>query len=301
MGWYPRRVVVSSNAQTIKQYLAELPEDRREALMAVRKVVRANLPKGYQEGMQYGLIGYFIPLSRYPKTYNGKPLGVIALGAQKRHMAIYLMSVYGNPDLETWFRGAFAKSGKKLNMGKSCVRFNKLADLPLDVIGDAVSRVSVDDVIRSYESAQAGTAAGKKKAEKAAAKQATAEKPTKKKKRVKKPRKNLATKAATNKVGERPTEEMLAKKAAKKTAKKTSTKRATTRKVGKRPTKERSEETSTSRTVADRPKKAASSKVADRPTKRGAKKTSKKVAKKTTRTRFVKTATKKKIAKKRGR
>ena len=299
--------MVSSNAQTIKQYLAELPEDRREALMAVRKVVRANLPKGYQEGMQYGLIGYFIPLSRYPKTYDGKPLGVIALGAQRRHMEIYLMWVYGNPDLETWFRGAFAKSGKKLNMGKSCVRFNKLADLPLDVIGDAVSRVSVDDVIRSYESAQAGTAAGKKKkAEKAATKQATAEKPTKKKKRVKKPRKNLATKAATNKVGERPTKEMLAKKA----AKKTSTKRTSTRKVGERPTKERSEKTSTSGTVADRPKKAAtttsakkstSSKVADRPTKRGAKKTSKKVAKKTTRTRFVKTATKKTTVKRRGR
>lgn len=298
--------MVSSNAQTIKQYLAELPEDRREALMAVRKVVKANLPKGYQEGMQYGLIGYFIPLSRYPKTYDGKPLGVIALGAQQRHMEIYLMWVYGNPDLETWFRGAVAKSGKKLNMGKSCVRFNKLADLPLDVIGDAVSRVSVDDVIRSYESAQAGTAAGKKKkAEKAATKQATAEKPTKKK-RVKKPRKNLATKAATNKVGERPTKEMLAKKA----SKKTSTKRTSTRKVGERLTKERSEKTSTSGTVADRPKKAAtttfakkstSSKVADRPTKRGAKKTSKKVAKKTTRTRFVKTATKKTIAKRRGR
>ena len=127
--------MVSSTAATPAKYLASLSEDRRKALSEVRKVIRKNLAPGFKEGMQYGMIGYFVPLSTYPDTYNGQPLGVIGLGSQKNHMAVYLMCVYGNSEIERWFQAAWAKTGKKLNMGKSCVRFRKLDELALDVIG----------------------------------------------------------------------------------------------------------------------------------------------------------------------
>jgi hypothetical protein len=143
--------MASSKATTVKEYLDELPAERRKAISAVRKTIRKHLPEGFKEGMQYGMIGYFIPLKRYPTTYNGQPLGIAALASQKNYMALYLMAVYGDPKLEKWFKSAFAKAGKKLDMGKSCVRFKSLDDLPLDVIGEVVSSVSVDDFIARYE------------------------------------------------------------------------------------------------------------------------------------------------------
>lgn len=101
------------------------------------------------------MIGYYIPLERYPNTYNKQPLSIATLGSQKNHMALHLMGVYGDPKMERWFKERFAESGKKLDMGKSCVRFKKLEDLPLDVIGEAISRVTPDEFIRRYEAARA--------------------------------------------------------------------------------------------------------------------------------------------------
>jgi hypothetical protein len=144
-----------SKAKTVDKYLAELPEDRRAAIQAVRLVILKNLDKGYEEGMQYGMIGYYVPYKLYPAGYHcdpKQPLPFASLASQKNHMAVYLMCIYGSPKDEEWFRKEWAKTGKKLDMGKSCVRFRKLEDLPLDVIGKAVARVPVKEYIGYYES-----------------------------------------------------------------------------------------------------------------------------------------------------
>jgi len=148
---------MQSKAQTVEQYLAELPADRREAIQAVRRIILNNLSPGYQEGMQYGMIGYFVPHSVYPPGYHcdpRQPLPFAALASQKNYMSLYLMCVYGNPEHEDWFRQAWSKSGKKLDMGKSCVRFKKIDDVPLDVIGETIRRVPVEKLIGYYESAR---------------------------------------------------------------------------------------------------------------------------------------------------
>jgi hypothetical protein len=154
-------VVVKSSADTVEQYLASLPPHRQKALRAVRDIILANLPKGYQECMQYGMIGYVIPLKRYPVTYNGQPLGIAALASQKNYMAVYLMNIYGDKDTEAWFTQQYKASGKKLDMGKSCVRFKKLEDLPLELIGEAVARTPVDKLISLYEASRKNTMAGR--------------------------------------------------------------------------------------------------------------------------------------------
>ncbi len=180
---------MQSKAKTVDQYLAELPAERREALQAVRAVILKNLPKGYAEGMQYGAIGYFVPHSIYPPGYHcdpKQPLPFAGLASQKNHMAIYLMCVYSDPELEDWFREAWAKTGKKLDMGKSCVRFKKVDDLPLKVIGQAIKRVPAKKFIEYYESVikssgkRGGKSAAKrsrKKASKSAAKRARVRRP----------------------------------------------------------------------------------------------------------------------------
>ncbi|HEY1074586.1 MAG TPA: DUF1801 domain-containing protein [Patescibacteria group bacterium] len=139
---------------TIDSYLESLPEERREALRKVREVILKYLPEGYEETMDFGMPCYVIPLERFPKTYNGHPLMYAAFASQKNYMALYLMSVYGSPNIEAWFREAFAKAGKKLDMGKSCVRFKKLEDLPLDIIGQTIARVSVENYIAHYEASR---------------------------------------------------------------------------------------------------------------------------------------------------
>ncbi len=147
---------MQSKAKSVAAYLAELPEDRRAALEAVRSVILKNLPKGYQEGMQYGMIGYFVPHSVYPSGYHcdpKQPLPFAGLASQKNHMALYLMCVYADPEYETWFRKAWKATGKKLDMGKSCVRFKRIDNVPLPVIGQAVKRVPVKRFIEFYESA----------------------------------------------------------------------------------------------------------------------------------------------------
>jgi hypothetical protein len=154
---------MQSQAKTPEQYLAELPDDRRETIAAVRKVVLENLPKGYEEMMGFGMIGYGIPLSKYPDTYNGHPLCIAGLASQKNYNALYLMSVYGDPATKKWFEGAYKKAGKKLDMGKSCVRFKTLDDLPLDVIAQAIARVKPDEYIAYYEKSRATPTTKKKK------------------------------------------------------------------------------------------------------------------------------------------
>ncbi len=144
--------MVQSRAQTVDAYLDELPEDRRAVVSAVRDVIVKNLPRGYEESMGFGMIGYSIPLERYPNTYNKQPLCYASIAAQKNHYAIYLMCVYGDSRREAAFREAFAKAGKKLDMGKSCVRFKTLDDLPLDVIGETIASVTPDAYIAHYES-----------------------------------------------------------------------------------------------------------------------------------------------------
>ena len=140
-----------STAQTVEEYLEQLPSDRRRALEAVRRVILDHLPDGYQEHMQSGMIGYSIPLARYPNTYNKQPLGIAALASQKRYMVVYLNGVYAEPAEEAWFKERYAESGKKLDMGKSCVYFRKLDDLPLDVIAEELARWPVQRYIEHYE------------------------------------------------------------------------------------------------------------------------------------------------------
>ena len=137
---------------TVDEYLATLPETQQSVLARVRDTVRKNLPKGYEEVMYGKFIAYVIPLSRFSKTYNGHPLQYVALAAQKNYYSLYLMVPYGDSGELAQLRDGFRKAGKKLDMGKSCVRFKKLDDLPLDVIGESIARTSVDDYIRKYES-----------------------------------------------------------------------------------------------------------------------------------------------------
>jgi uncharacterized protein DUF1801 len=145
---------VRSKAKNVTDYLKSLPADRRKAISAVRDVIRKNLDKDYEEGMQYGMIGYYVPHRIFPDGYHcdpSKPLQFIALGSQKNHMALYLSGIYGSADEAKWFKAAWAKSGKKLDMGKSCVRFKKIEDLALDVLGEAVKRVPAKVYLKRYQ------------------------------------------------------------------------------------------------------------------------------------------------------
>jgi hypothetical protein len=146
--------VVSSAAATPDEYIASLPEDRRAAVAAVRDVINANLPAGYREGMAYGMIGWYVPLERFGDTYNGQPLGLASLASQKNHISLYLNNVYGNRETESWFRDRWATTGKRLDMGKSCVRFRRLEDVSLDVIGETIARTDVASFLRHYEEAR---------------------------------------------------------------------------------------------------------------------------------------------------
>jgi hypothetical protein len=142
---------VRSDADTIEDYLAELPDDRREVLGVVRRVVLDHLPAGFEEVMQYGMISYVVPLERYPDTYNGQPLTLASVANQKRHMAIYLLGVYGDESSRSWLEARWQAAGKKLDMGKSCLRFRRLDDLALDVVGEAIARLPLDEFVAVYE------------------------------------------------------------------------------------------------------------------------------------------------------
>lgn len=151
---------MANKITTVEQYLSNLPDDRREALSAVREVILKNLPKGYEEGIQYGMIGYYVPHSVYPPGYHcdpKQPVPFASLASQKNHMSIYLMCIYSDNEHEKWFREEWAKTGKKLDMGKSCVRFKKIEDVPLKLIGQVIKRVPAKKFIEHYESAIKGT------------------------------------------------------------------------------------------------------------------------------------------------
>jgi len=210
--------MAKSPPSSVEAYLASLPDDRRTALQAVRQVILKNLDKDYEEGIQYGMIGYYVPHRVFPAGYHcdpRQPLPFASIASQKNHMAIYLCSVYSSPGDAQWFREAWTRTGKKLDMGKACVRFTKLENLPLDVIGEAIRRAPAKAFISHYESALSSM--GKRPAKQAP-------KPASKKVATRKP-----AKAGTK------TSKKVGKKVAKKTAKKP-TKKAT-KKAAKRVSK----------------------------------------------------------------
>jgi hypothetical protein len=143
--------MVTSQAKTPEAYLKELPAEKRHVVAKVRDVILANLPEGYQESMTWGMLSYEVPLETYPETYNKKPLAYMALAAQKHYFALYLMGVYGDPKQARRLEGAFRRAGKKLDMGKSCLRFRSLEDLPLDVIGEFTASMPPEQMIARYE------------------------------------------------------------------------------------------------------------------------------------------------------
>lgn len=147
---------MQSKASTPDEYFATLPEDRRDAMAQLRKVIKKNLPKGFQEVMNYGMPGYVVPHKIYPAGYHCDPklpLPFLGLASQKNSINFYHMGIYADPKLLKWFTSEFPKhSKKKLDMGKSCVRFKKPEDIPYDLIGELVSKMSPQDWIKLYES-----------------------------------------------------------------------------------------------------------------------------------------------------
>ena len=148
--------MVSSKAATVAQYLAELPADRRAEIEKVRDLVNAALPAGYREGMGFGMIGWVVPLEAYPDTYNKQPLAYAGLAAQKNYNSLYLTCVYASKERTEQLRKAAAAAGKKLDMGKSCVRFKSPEDLPLDVVGSVIAAVSAEKWIEIFEKSRKG-------------------------------------------------------------------------------------------------------------------------------------------------
>lgn len=146
--------MAKSTAVTVDQYLAELPAERRAVIATVREIILHHLPPGYQETINWGMISYEIPLAQYPTTYNGQPLSYIALAAQKNYYALYLSRVNGDAQQEALLKDAFAQAGKKLDMGKACLRFRKLADVPWDAIGAIVASTAPQQYIAHYEAAR---------------------------------------------------------------------------------------------------------------------------------------------------
>jgi len=142
-------------AATPDEYIDMIPEDRRAAIQKLRKVIKKNLPKGFQEVTGYGMIGYAIPHSKYPAGYHCNPkdpLPFMGIASQKNFIAVYSMAVYSNPSLLKWFTAAHAKvSAKRLDMGKSCMRYKKPEDIPYDLIGELASKITPDEWIAMYE------------------------------------------------------------------------------------------------------------------------------------------------------
>jgi Domain of unknown function (DU1801) len=197
--------MVSSKETTPAGYLASLPPEHRRVIAAVRKVVNDRLPEGYVESMNWGMLCYEIPLAMYPVTYNKQPLMYMALAAQKNNYALYMMNVYGNPKLMDKLVAAYKASGKRLDMGKSCLRFKALEELPLDVIGEIVASTSPAEMITRHEAAQEGRSVVRAGAKKSAVKTVPAKKAPAKKAPVKKapakkaPVKKAAAKKSTTK------------------------------------------------------------------------------------------------------
>ena len=144
----------TNGAMTVEEYLAGLPAERREVVARVREVVLQNLPDGYEERMGFGMITWCVPLARYPDTYNGQPLCYASLAAQKNHYSLHLMGAYGDPAKRAALEAAFHDAGKRLDMGKSCVRFRRLDDLPLEGIARVIGATPVEEMIRLTDAAR---------------------------------------------------------------------------------------------------------------------------------------------------
>ncbi len=136
-----------TDAKNISEYLAAIPEERRASIEKVRQTILKNLPEGYEEALEWGMITYQVPLDVYPDTYNKKPLMYAALANQKNHMAVYLTGIYMDENLNQDFEKKYKETGKRYDVGKSCVRFRKLDDLPLDLIGESIAAISMDEFI----------------------------------------------------------------------------------------------------------------------------------------------------------
>jgi uncharacterized protein YdhG (YjbR/CyaY superfamily) len=144
-----------SDSTTVKDYLAGLPDDRRAALEAVRDVILENLPEGYEEAMNWGMITYQVPLETYPDTYNGQPLAYAALASQKNYMAVYLTGIYASEESRQAFEAAYRATGKRMDVGKSCVRFRHVEDLPLPLIGETIAALSAREFVQLAQRAMA--------------------------------------------------------------------------------------------------------------------------------------------------
>ena len=147
---------MQSKATTPDQYIAELPEDRKEVMQKLRETVKKNLPKGFEETMQYGMLGYVVPHSIYPDGYHCNPkdaLPFMALASQKNHIGFYHMGIYSDPDLMKWFTEEYPKhASNKLDMGKSCIRFKNPKNIPFELLGELTTKISVDEWVAKYES-----------------------------------------------------------------------------------------------------------------------------------------------------
>lgn len=146
--------MVSSKETTVAAYIATLSPERKKIVMALRAEIRKNLPKGYVEVMNWGMISYEIPLKVFPITYNKKPLGYAAIANQKQAVSLYLYSIYMDDKVRKNFENAFTSSGKRMDAGKCCIRFKKLEDIPLTVVGKSISRFTPDQLIQMYKKAR---------------------------------------------------------------------------------------------------------------------------------------------------
>lgn len=180
-------MVGSMIPSTVAEYLASLPADHRDALSAVRKEINRSLPSGFEEGIQFGMISWYVPLAAYPKGYGGNPkvpLALVGLGSKKNYMALYMTCFYAQPTLSDWFTSEYQKSGKKLDMGLGCVRFKSLEHLAVDVVCRTLARVTPAEYSANYQAARDALAEGR--AKKPAAKKPAAKKPAAKKVKPKK-------------------------------------------------------------------------------------------------------------------
>jgi len=143
--------MAKSTTKTVKEYIEELPEYRRETIEKVRELILKHLPEGYQETINWGMISYEIPLDRYPDTYNNQPLSYLGLAAQRNYNALYLMPVYQDEKLEEWLSEEFEKANKKMDIGRSCLKFQTVDDLPIEAITKIIAHQTPDEFIETYE------------------------------------------------------------------------------------------------------------------------------------------------------
>ncbi len=148
---------MQSDAKSVEDYLAELPADRFEAITQLRELILERIPDGYEEAMNWGMITYQVPLSTYPDTYNEKPLMYAALASQKNHFAVYLSGIYQEDGKRDSFLEAYKETGKRLDVGQSCVRFRKIDDVPFEVIGDAIAAIPVSEFVSVAKAARASS------------------------------------------------------------------------------------------------------------------------------------------------